>query len=114
MLVLVIVAPIAQYMTNITLGMWTSAGGSNSDHKHLYLYVGMCVVYSLLQFLRGWTFAIFFTNASRTLFNKMLKTVLRQQMGWYDSTPTGRIINRFSGDMNMVEVRTTAAYFERC
>ena len=32
--------------------------------------------------------------------DKMLRGVLRSQMSFFDSTPTGRIMNRFSKDLD--------------
>ena len=104
MLILTLLAPLAQYFTNIMLARWTDAGGHNSDYDLVFSYIGVAVVFGALQFLRGWVFAKFFVRASRTLFNKMLRAVLRQKMVWYDTTPIGRILNRFSGDMTTVEV----------
>ena len=37
--------------------------------------------------------------ASRHLFMAMTKSVLRFSMGFFDSTPTGRLLNRFSEDV---------------
>jgi ABC-type multidrug transport system fused ATPase/permease subunit len=34
---------------------------------------------------------------------KLLLTVLRLPMAWFDATPTGRIINRFSNDINEID-----------
>ena len=41
--------------------------------------------------------------AGRTLFRKMLLSVSRAPMSWFDSTPTGRILNRFSADTAKVD-----------
>ncbi|KAL5532471.1 hypothetical protein ACEPAF_6041 [Sanghuangporus sanghuang] len=41
--------------------------------------------------------------ASRTLFSQMLRTVVRADMRWLDTTPTGRSLNRFSKDIETVD-----------
>ncbi|ORZ41439.1 hypothetical protein BCR44DRAFT_1457024 [Catenaria anguillulae PL171] len=42
-------------------------------------------------------------TASRTLHARLLKSVLDAPVAFYDSTPAGRIINRFSQDMGSVD-----------
>ncbi|KAK5651837.1 hypothetical protein OQA88_11606 [Cercophora sp. LCS_1] len=42
-------------------------------------------------------------KASRTLFEKMLFSVLRTPLRWADTVPVGRILNRFSADFNSVD-----------
>ena len=37
------------------------------------------------------------------LHEKMLRAVLRSQISFFDSTPTGRIMNRFSKDLDESE-----------
>ncbi|KAI0317356.1 ABC transporter type 1, transmembrane domain-containing protein [Amylostereum chailletii] len=42
-------------------------------------------------------------RASRLLFEKLLTSVVRATMRWYDTTPEGRILNRFSKDVETVD-----------
>uniref|UniRef100_A0A7S3CY71 ATP-dependent transporter ycf16 n=1 Tax=Palpitomonas bilix TaxID=652834 RepID=A0A7S3CY71_9EUKA len=42
----------------------------------------------------------FCLRASKNLHNDILKKVFRAKMAWFDVTPVGRIINRFSKDMD--------------
>ena len=41
--------------------------------------------------------------ASRTLHNGMLKNILRSPMAFFDTTPMGRILNRFSKDIYTID-----------
>ena len=49
--------------------------------------VGVCTV--LTQYIGG-------LRASRLMFELLLKNVVRATMRWYDTTPQGRLLNRFS------------------
>jgi len=52
-------------------------------------------------------------RASANLFRKQLASVLHAKMSWYDQTPTGRILQRFSQDMRVLdsELTDSAAFF---
>jgi ATP-binding cassette, subfamily C (CFTR/MRP), member 1 len=42
-------------------------------------------------------------KSSRLLHNNMLYSIMRSSMSFFESTPTGRIINRFSKDIEQIE-----------
>ncbi|KAF2827753.1 hypothetical protein CC86DRAFT_289304 [Ophiobolus disseminans] len=72
---------------------------------HLTIYIitslGMATIGTLRYF---WVYHLSI-KASRTVFTKMLCTVLHAPLHWIDTVPTGRIINRFTADLNMVDER---------
>ncbi|CAF0928035.1 unnamed protein product [Brachionus calyciflorus] len=43
-------------------------------------------------------------NSSRNLHQNMLKSIMHSTMQFFESTPIGRILNRFSKDLNSIEV----------
>jgi ATP-binding cassette subfamily C (CFTR/MRP) protein 1 len=47
-------------------------------------------------------------RASRSLFEEMLNVVLRAPMSFFDTTPTGRILNRFSKDVYTLDGQLVA------
>lgn len=42
-------------------------------------------------------------GAAKALHNSMLFSILRSKMEFFESTPSGRIINRFSKDIDTIE-----------
>ncbi|RDX45811.1 multidrug resistance-associated ABC transporter [Lentinus brumalis] len=75
--------------------------------EHPYFYIGIYAAISLtaglvniLGVITQYTGAL---RASRILFDKLLKTVVRATMRWHDVTPQGRMLNRFSKDVETVD-----------
>lgn len=44
-------------------------------------------------------------QTSRKLFERMVHAILRAPLHWIDTNPSGRILNRFTSDMFMVDRR---------
>ncbi len=68
--------------------------------EHPYFYIGVYAAISLAAGLVNITGVMTqYTGAlraSRILFDKLLRTVVRATMRWHDVTPQGRMLNRFS------------------
>jgi ABC-type multidrug transport system fused ATPase/permease subunit len=49
-------------------------------------------------------------NSSYLLHKNMLHSMVRNKMSFFDSTPIGRIINRFSKDIEQIEIMIPQSY----
>ncbi|XP_051715808.1 ATP-binding cassette sub-family C member 5 isoform X2 [Ctenopharyngodon idella] len=58
-----------------------------------------------LKTVRGLVFVKCTVRAASVLHDKLFKTLLLSPMRFFDTTPLGRILNRFSRDMDEVDVR---------
>ncbi|KAJ2083727.1 hypothetical protein H4R24_000590 [Coemansia sp. RSA 988] len=109
-IVALLLSVIGEVFTNLWLKHWTSSNhqilsNNKSEPAHTMLYyllvygaIGLFVlVANLIQFIYVW--AKCSTRASKVVHQNMLTGVLRSPMSFFDTTPTGRIINRFSSDM---------------
>ncbi|XP_055866421.1 multidrug resistance-associated protein 1-like isoform X2 [Biomphalaria glabrata] len=76
---------------------------SNRNDMYLGVYGALGAGQALLILLYSIIASIRMVRAAGTLHNHMLANVLRSPMSFFDTTPSGRIMNRFSGDVETVD-----------
>jgi len=105
-LVFIILMPATQYLTNILLSRWTDqvSAGREDTSLAVQLYIASAVVFAIVVLVRGAACSLFFTRASEHMHARMLRSVLLQPMRFFDTTPVGRVLNRFGGDFMMLDV----------
>jgi ABC-type multidrug transport system fused ATPase/permease subunit len=96
---------------NVWLAHWSNnediAGRSNQSIPVVIVNLSVYAMFGLMQILAvlGFSFSLAFASlrASKTLHNAMLSNILRSPMAFFDTTPLGRIMNRFSKDTNVID-----------
>ncbi|XP_049976742.1 ATP-binding cassette sub-family C member 12 isoform X3 [Alexandromys fortis] len=78
----------------------------DTEH-HMYQLVYIASMVSVLAFgiIKGFTFTNTTLMASSSLHNRVFNKIVRSPMSFFDTTPTGRLMNRFSKDMDELDVR---------
>ncbi|CAN0890516.1 ABC transporter C family member 9 [Linum grandiflorum] len=79
----------------------------------LLVYMLLAASSSLCVFLRAMLVAIAGLSTAEKLFSSMLHSVIRAPMHFFDSTPTGRIMNRVSTDQSVLDLEM-AQRFNSC
>uniref|UniRef100_U3BSA8 ATP-binding cassette sub-family C member 10 n=1 Tax=Callithrix jacchus TaxID=9483 RepID=U3BSA8_CALJA len=77
--------------------------GSSDLRFYLTVYATIAGVNSLCTFLRAVLFAAGTLQAAATLHRRLLHRVLMAPVTFFNATPTGRILNRFSSDVACVD-----------
>jgi ABC-type multidrug transport system fused ATPase/permease subunit len=72
---------------------------------YLAIYIGISAAACLIGTLRCLALALAFIESSRQLFDDLLATVLRAPLRWLDTVPLGRILNRFTSDIYLLDWR---------
>nr|QVT92376.1 ABC transporter [Salvia miltiorrhiza] len=75
-----------------------------SNMELIVVYTALAFGSSCFIFIRAVLVATFGLAAAQKLFVKMLRTVFRAPMSFFDSTPAGRILNRVSIDQSVVDL----------
>uniref|UniRef100_A0A8C1VLS6 ATP-binding cassette, sub-family C (CFTR/MRP), member 12 n=1 Tax=Cyprinus carpio TaxID=7962 RepID=A0A8C1VLS6_CYPCA len=85
----------------------SSSSGNISENPDLpfyqMIYGIIIVVMVLLCIAKGYTFTKVTLRASSKLHDTMFKRILGSPMSFFDTTPTGRLVNRFSKDQDEVD-----------
>lgn len=96
--------------SRVSGSLMASASLMKEQHSTMYyilIYGGIGLAYSILA-----TFRVFLTfltgiRASNRIFKQVLTTILRARLRFFDKTPLGRIMNRFSKDIESVDQELT-------
>jgi ATP-binding cassette subfamily C (CFTR/MRP) protein 1 len=98
---------------NITTSLWLSFWTSNKFQLPMGAYIGTYAALgfsqSMLMFAFSTVLSISGTNASKTMLQRAMRRVLRAPMSFFDTTPLGRITNRFSKDVDSMDNNLTDA-----
>ncbi|CAL8102214.1 unnamed protein product [Calicophoron daubneyi] len=100
--------------SNYWLGLW-SQSGSESKNKtteeklglrdyYLGVYGAIGVIQVLCVFSKLIALAYGTARASKYLHLNLLKNILRAPSSFFDTTPSGRIVNRFSRDIDSIDL----------
>ncbi|CAA7270432.1 unnamed protein product [Cyclocybe aegerita] len=103
-LTLLVLTQIAQVGNNLFLGFWTSEslhGFRQGDYMALYAALG--VAQAILTFILTFSFALASLKGGLNLFKAALASVLRSPTAFFDTTPLGRILSRFSKDQDTLD-----------
>jgi ABC-type multidrug transport system fused ATPase/permease subunit len=97
-------ANVANIWTSLWLSYWTSDKYPNfSTGQYIGVYAGLGASVVLLMFVFSTYMTTCGTNASRTMLQRAMTRVLRAPMSFFDTTPLGRITNRFSKDIQVMD-----------
>eukprot|EP01121_Diplochlamys_sp_Union-15-3_P018939 TRINITY_DN7011_c0_g1_i1.p1 TRINITY_DN7011_c0_g1~~TRINITY_DN7011_c0_g1_i1.p1 ORF type:complete len:625 (+),score=107.71 TRINITY_DN7011_c0_g1_i1:214-1875(+) len=93
--------------SNYWLSYWSNQmeGDKKAKPLHFYLliYVAIGVANCLFVLARSLLLAVAGVIAARTIHNSMLQRLMRAPTSFFDTTPVGRILNRFSKDIYTVD-----------
>ncbi|XP_065643858.1 multidrug resistance-associated protein 1-like isoform X2 [Hydra vulgaris] len=91
--------------SRVWLAEWSSDKNVLEKTRNMYLgiYGALGIGQGLSSWLQAYIICFGVTNASKALHYNLLTNVLRCPMIFFETTPMGRIVNRFSKDINLID-----------
>ncbi|ETN05307.1 hypothetical protein PPTG_23495 [Phytophthora nicotianae INRA-310] len=117
----VIIIFIATQCVNLLSTWWLSFWSEHSQPKdgpankesemfYVYIYMALNLAYAVALYIRAITTYKGGLRASKSLFQNLLARILRAPTSFFDTTPTGRIVNRLSKDVYTVDESIPATW----
>ncbi|KAK7534369.1 multidrug resistance-associated protein 1 [Phyllosticta citribraziliensis] len=107
-LLMLVGAQTAQIGGSVWLKQWSEVNGEYGSNRDVGKYIGIYFAFGfgsaalvVVQTLILWIFCSI--EASRKLHERMAFAIFRSPMSFFETTPTGRILNRFSSDIYRVD-----------
>ncbi|KNE55572.1 hypothetical protein AMAG_01463 [Allomyces macrogynus ATCC 38327] len=88
---------------DLWLSAWTSGWQNLSQNVYLGVYFGWGVGQAASNVLSAMQFAFGGLRAARAMHREAVLRVTRSPMSFFDTTPLGRVINRFSKDQDQMD-----------
>lgn len=101
---LLVLAQCARIACDYWINIWVAQsvpGWSQAAYQITYVCLGLAQAF--LMVISGVVFAFASYRASKKIHGAALESVLACPMSWFDSQPLGRIVNRFSRDVDTVD-----------
>ena len=99
----------ANIATSLWLSWWVSDKWGWSEGAYIGVYTGLGCSQAILMFTFATLLSTSGTNSSKVMLQQAMTRVLRAPMHFFDTTPLGRITNRFSKDVDSMDNSLTDA-----
>lgn len=104
-----VLAYLALLSGDLWLSVWTSDvddGDERSVGFYMGVYLALIVFFCVCVLGRSLLLARLGLRASLELSRGLLRSVMRNSVRFFDTTPVGRILNRFSADLGLIDTRS--------
>ncbi|XP_028333034.1 canalicular multispecific organic anion transporter 2 isoform X2 [Gouania willdenowi] len=92
---------------NVWLSQWTNDASTNQTRDNVQtrvgVYAALGIIQGILVMISSFTLALGNIGAARKLHYNLLTNKLHTPQSFFDTTPIGRIINRFSKDIYVID-----------
>ncbi|KAL3511976.1 hypothetical protein ACH5RR_024693 [Cinchona calisaya] len=92
---------------DLWLSFWVDTTGSSQKDYSTAFYLGIlsmfCLANSTLTLMRAFSFAFGGIRAAIQVHDRLLSRLINASVSFFDQTPSGRILNRFSSDLYTID-----------
>lgn len=111
LLALFVLKEVFSVATDSWLAFWSSSS-SFSVWKFLVGYASLGLMACLVTFWRSLAVSLNGLKAGTEFHNGLLDAVLRSPLSFFEGTPVGRVLNRFSRDMEAIDQQIPRSFLE--
>lgn len=91
----------------VFIGMWVGntipALASHQDY-YMYIHIAGSAFTLIMNFLSLYLFMSLATTATKKLHANMTRAIIRTKLSFFDITPNGTIVNKFTKDTESIDV----------
>ncbi|KAJ3097648.1 hypothetical protein HDU96_000305 [Phlyctochytrium bullatum] len=102
-ILLLIIAQLARLGTDLWITWWSGNRFLFTNDKYLHVYIAWGFIQVVTALASAMTFAFAGITAAQRLHDRSLAKVFRASTEYFDTTPLGRILNRFSKDVDSLD-----------
>ena len=101
-------------LTIVVIGRWSKRPtyAEQMDWSVIGLIIGLSIIVMILAIFRALVSFSCTILASQNLHNQMTKAILRTKIQFFDTNPLGRILNRFSADIGIMDDQLPPTLFD--
>ncbi|XP_010467156.1 PREDICTED: ABC transporter C family member 13 isoform X2 [Camelina sativa] len=93
--------------SDLWLSYWVDKAGRGVSHYSTSFYLMvlciLCIINSILTLVRAFSFAFGGLKAAVRVHNALISNLINAPTQFFDQTPSGRILNRFSSDLYTID-----------
>jgi ATP-binding cassette subfamily C (CFTR/MRP) protein 4 len=110
---MVIMAQVISIVTDWFLSYWVQLDESDrNEDTPVIIFSILVVVFCVFSFVRGVYFFNAAVRSARHLHDSMFYAVVQTRILFFDTNPVGRILNRFSKDIGLLDDTLASTYFD--
>ncbi|OJD32507.1 abc transporter family protein [Diplodia corticola] len=102
-IILLVMAQGANTLTSLWLSWWTSKRFDISRRQYIGIYVALGLLQAMLIFAFSAAVSLLGARASRTMLDQATTKVIAAPQSFHDAQPLGRLVNRFSKDVDVMD-----------
>ncbi|KAI9463347.1 ABC transporter [Lactarius psammicola] len=103
LIVTIVLMQVSIVLSSYWLVWWQERQWRRPQGFYMGIYVTLGVGQALAAFLNGTTVAFIVYSASRRMHDNAITRVMLSPMSFFETTPVGRIMNRFSKDIDTID-----------
>ncbi|KAJ3351226.1 Multidrug resistance-associated protein 4 [Entophlyctis luteolus] len=113
LIILMIIGQVSLVVTDFYLSKWSQQSESSQrEIRNVGIFLGLAIGTLAISFSRAQVFFYLCLNSTAKLFRKMLNSVYRSPMSFFQQNPHGRLMNRFSKDVNLADEMLPLTFFD--